>query len=187
MFEQEKPQPQTTETNTTLPAPTDRDFESAEIAEEENRLASGVSWFYWIAALSVINTVIALMGSEWVFGLGLGITLIFDSVAHELEGGLKTIPLVISLTITAAFALFGYLGNNKQLWAIATGMVLYLLDGLLLLLIAVMGWALPIIELLIHAYALYCLFTGFQACQRIKELSANTNTLSSPPMPPRTF
>lgn len=183
MIEQQKPQ----ETNTTQSALTDRDFESAEIAEEENRLSAGVSWFYWIAALSVINTVIILMGSDRAFGLGLGITQFLDGFAYALEGGLKAIPLVFSFTITAAFALFGYLGNRKQMWAIVTGMVLYLLDGLLLLLIAAMGWGLPIISLLIHAYALYSIFTGFQACKRIKELSANRNTLTSPPMPPRTF
>lgn len=186
MLNQQNNQPQA-DINTTTSTPNEVDYLSAQIAEEEIRLSAGVNWFYWIAALSVINTAIILAGSDRAFGLGLGITLIFDSFAHELEGALKAIPLIMSFTITAAFAAFGYMGNKKHTWAIVTGMILYLLDGGLLLLIAVLGWGLPIIGLLIHAYALYCLFTGFQACQRIKELEPQGMLTSHPPMPPKNF
>jgi len=165
------------------------DYAMGERIEAEQQLSSGVSWFYWIAALSLINTLISFTGSQWGFGLGLGITQLFDAIAGELEGGLKFIPIVMSLTATAAFAVFGFLGNKQQTWAILLGMVLYLLDGLLLVLLAVFFGGLPIISLLIHAYALYQLFMGFSACRRLKELGTETmsSSFQSPPPPPQSF
>src|ERR1044071_6443875 len=40
----------------------------------EKQLKGGGSWFYWIAGLSLVNSVLALSGSETRFILGLGIT-----------------------------------------------------------------------------------------------------------------
>ena len=151
----------------------------------EQAMKSGTNWFYWIAALSLVNTAISFSGTNRAFGLGLGVTQIFDAFANELDGGLRAIPLIMGLTITAGFALFGYLGGNKQTWAIVTGMSLYLLDGLLLLLLAVLGLGLPIIGILIHAYALYGLFNGFSACRELKKLEAERGMM--PPQPPTAF
>jgi len=44
----------------------------------EQQLKGGASWFVWIAALSVINSVILLSGGTWSFIFGLGITQIVD-------------------------------------------------------------------------------------------------------------
>ena len=38
------------------------------------QLKSGASWFYWIAGLSLINSIAAVSGGSWRFILGLGIT-----------------------------------------------------------------------------------------------------------------
>src|SRR5688572_28411552 len=47
----------------------------------EMRLKSGASWFYWIAGLSIINSIAALSGAGWGFIVGLGVTQIVDEFA----------------------------------------------------------------------------------------------------------
>ena len=40
-------------------------------------------WFDWIAALSVVNSVISLFNGNWTFVLGLGITQVIDYLAQR--------------------------------------------------------------------------------------------------------
>jgi hypothetical protein len=40
----------------------------------ERQRRNGGQWFYWIAALSLINAALAFAGQEWRFILGLGVT-----------------------------------------------------------------------------------------------------------------
>ena len=55
----------------------------------EALLKSGASWFYWIAGLSLINSFIALSGSDYGFILGLGITRIIDAFGMAFQSGGK--------------------------------------------------------------------------------------------------
>ena len=47
----------------------------------QNRLRSGANWFYWIAALSVINSVMMTTESSISFIFGLTATQIIDALA----------------------------------------------------------------------------------------------------------
>src|SRR5256885_15512759 len=49
----------------------------------ESQRRNGAQWFYWVAALSLINCVVALTGAQWRFILGLGVT----QVVQELSPG----------------------------------------------------------------------------------------------------
>jgi hypothetical protein len=167
------------------PATTPQEFENSyyESARPalEAEMRSGANWFYWIAGLSLVNTVISLVGANVAFGLGLGITQIFDAFASQMEGILKAAPLIIGFTAIAIFALFGYLGGKAQTWAIIAGMALYLLDALLLLLLMALGGGLPIISLVIHGLGLYYLFNGLSACRRLNALEAERGAPVPPP------
>jgi hypothetical protein len=46
----------------------------AQIAVAQAGVKRGAGWFDWIAALSLINSLIALFNGNWHFLLGLGIT-----------------------------------------------------------------------------------------------------------------
>ncbi|MBI4332353.1 MAG: hypothetical protein HY673_13855 [Chloroflexi bacterium] len=45
----------------------------------ENRFKGGASWFYWIAGLSMLNTLFVIIGAGWTFFIGLGITQVVDT------------------------------------------------------------------------------------------------------------
>ncbi len=128
----------------------------------EAQLKSGASWFYWIAGLSLINSLIALGGFNWGFILGLGITQVFDAIASEFQSLGKVVALGLDLLVIGLFVMFGIFANKGHSWAFIVGMILYALDSL----IALLGqdW----LALGFHGFALFCLFRGFSACRELK-------------------
>ena len=136
---------------------------AGELAELEKRIKSGASWFYWIAALTLVNSVAIYSGREWGFILGLMFTQIVDHMARA--GGLPVAALVFDLFAVGVFILFGVFAGKRHLWAFIVGMLIYGVDGLL----AVIGqvW----IGVAIHAFAMFCLFVGLKAALRFRQLS----------------
>src|SRR5438046_440577 len=55
----------------------------SEVRELFVRGKNGAAWFYWIAILSLINTVVAVSGGGIMFALGLDITMITDTIATQ--------------------------------------------------------------------------------------------------------
>src|ERR1051325_951217 len=110
------------------------DADRIQHAELSQRYRSGANWFYWIAGLTIITSVIGLMGGGWRFFLSLGTTQLIDGIANAASEGLgnatKVIAFVLDIFITAAFVAFGALSHKKHLWAYVAGMVVFLFDGL---------------------------------------------------------
>ncbi len=106
----------------------------------ERAYKNAASNFYWIAALSLINSLVSMFGGGIYFVIGLGITQLIDGVAylivHDIPN-LNTIAYVIAfvlnLSICGVIALLGLLTAKGYHWALLTGMVLYAMDALLVL------------------------------------------------------
>ena len=131
-----------------------------------SRVKRGANWFYWIAGLSLVNSLIFLFGGNWSFFAGLGITQLVDGIVDQITRSgdfsfIKIIAFVLDLIIAAVFVMCGLWSNKFQVWAFVTGMVLYLLDGLLIL---VLGAYLPAA---FHIFALYMIFRGLSAARQI--------------------
>ncbi|MEP6901392.1 MAG: hypothetical protein ABJA66_06550 [Actinomycetota bacterium] len=134
-----------------------------ELAAQTKR---GASWFYWIAGLSLINSLIFLFGGNWSFFAGLGITQVIDEIVDQISRSgdfsvIKIIAFIIDLMIAAVFLLCGLWANKFKTWAFIVGMVLYFLDGVFLL---VIGAYLPAA---FHAFALFMIFRGLSAARQI--------------------
>lgn len=129
--------------------------------ELTQRFKSGANWFYWIAGLTIITSLIAFFGGGIRFLISLGLTQIIDGFAEglatELGSAVQVIGLILDLIVTAVFVLFGYLAGKKMLAMYMVGMVVFLLDGLLAL--AFQDW----ISVIAHAVVLFWLFRGYQA------------------------
>jgi hypothetical protein len=141
----------------------------------ENRFHSGANWFFWIAGLSLVNSIVVLAESDWNFIVGLGITQIVDGMALALAAEIGQVSKIIGFGVNAliagAFCLFGVFARKKHTWAFIVGMILYALDGLMFLLIR------DFLGLGFHAFALYCIYSGMKALHQSSE-----TRLSSPSM-----
>lgn len=129
------------------------------------RVKSGASWFYWIAGLSIVNTLIANFGGEMSFIVGLGITQVIDAlfmgIFGEAVGMVRTIGLGVMIAFDLFFAglfiFFGVRASQGKRWAFLVGMFLYTLDSLVYFM--VQDW----FGFGFHVFALVMIFIGFRA------------------------
>jgi hypothetical protein len=122
----------------------------------EQRIRGGVSWFYWIAGLSVVNSVLALAGAGFRFIFGLGITQLIDNLAHGFGGAAQAVALALDCVVAGVFIVLGIFASKRQSWAFIVGLVLLVLDGALTALFR--DW----ISVAFHAFVLYVLFKAYQ-------------------------
>jgi hypothetical protein len=146
----------------------ERHYLSVEKMELEKRMLSGANWFYWIAGLSLINSVIMLFNGRWSFLAGLGITQIIDAIANQISAaggsGANIIALMMDIIVAGFFVFFGFMARKRQAWAFITGMVLYFLDALIFLL--VQGW----LSIAFHILALYYIYQGLRALNQLRRV-----------------
>ncbi|HTI49565.1 MAG TPA: hypothetical protein VL475_01385 [Planctomycetaceae bacterium] len=142
-----------------------------EFAILEQRGRSGANWFYWIAALSLVNSVIQLSGGDRHFVIGLAVTSIVDAVGAGLAQGapdvatvIKVVAFGVTLVIAGFVALFGWLAGRRSTAAFAIGMGLYVCDGLLYTL--AQEW----MSVGFHAFALYGMWNGLAAFRQLRAM-----------------
>lgn len=114
---------------------------------------SGARWFYWIAGLSVVNTILIHSGSDTSFIVGLGFTLVADYLLKAYMAA----ALVIDLIAIGIFAGFGFAALKGQSWAFIAGSVLYLLDSLIY--VYSESW----LAVGFHGFALFSIVRGYLA------------------------
>lgn len=149
---------------------------------------NGANWFYWIAGLSAINAIVALAGSAWGFGLGLGITQLLAGIGSAVTGapdsaavaaaGVTTDAAIIESVSTGVvifcwagvvaligfFAWLGYAARRPSFRLFLTGFILYALDTAVFIIAG--DW----IGLLLHGVALFFLFNGLMKIRALNQL-----------------
>jgi len=135
----------------------------------QKELQSGASWFYWIAGLTVVNTVMAFSGSDKGFVLGLAFTQGIDFGARGIGSIGILIAVVIDLLMIGGFITFGIFAGKGHKWAFITGLVIYGLDTLLVfaLLFADTGLLLGAV---IHALAIFYIIRGLRAAIKLGQI-----------------
>jgi hypothetical protein len=136
------------------------------------RAHSSARWFYWIAGLSMINTFIAMSKAGLVFVVGLGTTQIIDGVASGMGSGGMAVALVLNTIVAGVFVMFGIFSVKGHAWSFLVGMILYALDGALIMGLSLLAKAdLPILALGFHGYVLFLLFIGWKANMELNRMS----------------
>ena len=134
----------------------------------ENQLKSGASWFFWIAGFSLVNSIVLKFGGEWTFVVGLGVTQVIDAIAIALGAATigKLIAFWMNLCVAGIFIFIGVLAKKRNRALFIIGMVLYAVDGLIFLL------AVDVLSIAFHAFALFCIYSGFKADKELTKLEA---------------
>jgi hypothetical protein len=162
-------------TETTLGAPaagasvaaratvTSRDLLRVGLLQRRN---NGGAWFYWIGGASILNSVLYASGTQWGLAIGLGVTYLIDELAKGLSNTVRTpiYAFLIDITIAVAFLLIGRAARRGNLGWYAVGIVLYLLDGLLFVVVQ------DILGIAVHAIGVYGLISGWRAARALKKL-----------------
>jgi hypothetical protein len=126
----------------------------------ERQRRNGALWFYWIAALSLVNSVAALVEQSWRFILGLGITQLADSLAARSGHG-HAVVAAVDVLVIGGFALIGRFAQRGYVWAFVAGGIFYALDGLLFL--AGRDW----VAVGFHVFVLVMNARGFDPARRL--------------------
>ena len=140
----------------------------------ENQVLKGASWFFWIAGLSLVNSVISFAGGTLTFLVGLGITQILDALAAviaedtnpEIGTATRNLAFLVNLCIAGVVALFGYAARRGKRWSFVVGLILYSLDGLLALALG------AYMSAGFHLLALVGIFSGLVACRKLRKAAA---------------
>ena len=102
-------------------------FDLAAIAQASPAVIRGARWFWWIAGLSLVNTIMLHTGSDTGFAIGLGFTLVADTVFQ----GMKLIAFAIDAVAIGFFFGAGWFGRQGRFWAFVLGSVAYACDALI--------------------------------------------------------
>ena len=132
------------------------------------RIKGGANWFYLIAFMSLLNSLMWVFQLGYYFFIGLGITQLVDGIATGIAQAvspdyttlLRIGALLIDVLIAGLFALFGYLANRGRHWAFIVGAVLYGLDALIFLMVP------DIISILFHIVGLVFILAGYRTARK---------------------
>jgi len=152
------------------------------IATLQRRVKNGANNFYWIAALSIINSFVYIFGGGITFVVGLGLTQIVDGLASGVASGapgaatlIRAIGIVINVGIAAVIAFFGFMAGKNHRWAFVVGMLLYGLDTVLTLVFK------DYLGFLFHVFFLFLLYGGLTALGKLRKVIPQT--ISDPGFP----
>lgn len=126
------------------------------------RARAGAKWFYWIAGLSMVNSIIVFTGGNFHFVVGLGVTSVVDGLAKRVGSAGNMLDMVINGFVAGVFILFGTFAIKTKRWAFVIGMTLYALDGILLL------RSRNYLSVGFHAFALYCIYNGYRSAKQVQ-------------------
>ena len=142
--------------------------------EYRQQSISGARWFFWIAGLSIINSIIIMNDGNWAFLAGLAITELISGLAlglsAELGGSVTIIAFVLDVLVAGFFVLFGWFAQKGASWAFIIGLTFYVLDGLIF--VVFQEW----LSVAFHAFVVYCLIRGLMANQNWKALQSQPAT-----------
>lgn len=138
--------------------------------EQSPAYRNGASWFFWLAGLSLINSLLGAFGASIRLIFGLGFTQVTDGfLAVAFEGGNTGLGVAFSLATTAAvaslFAGIGFLSLRGFRLAYIGGLVLYVIDTIVLLGVAALlsAWGDFALDFLFHGFVLFQLIVGLTA------------------------
>ena len=123
----------------------------------------GADWFFWIAILSLINSLIVFYYQTPNSPLALGITRWLDGTTSGFNASMATSGLITNLLVAAVLAVFGLLSRRGNDIAFVVGIFLYVIDAMLVIgLRDFFGFG-------VHLIALFFLIKGLLASRHVRE------------------
>jgi hypothetical protein len=138
----------------------------------EARFRSGANWFFWIAAMSLINSMVGFFGGQWGFVIGLGLTQVIDAMLAS--QGPSVVGPLLTAGVAGVFVACGHFAREGRRAAFIGGIVVYVLDSLIFVVVR------DYLAIAFHGFALYCLIKGMHAKDQLDNLSARSAPMRAP-------
>jgi hypothetical protein len=135
------------------------DVVTQEIEKElyQRKVRSSVSWLFWIGALSLINSGLALMGVGISYAMGLGAAHLIAGLGHYAGNSAVWMTLAANVSLSFAYLIVGVLAWHRRPWLLGPAIAVYVADAILCGLFEL--W----LSVGIHGLALFYLVPGFVA------------------------
>lgn len=145
---------------------------SEEISKMERQFKGGASWFFWIAGLSLVNSLIFHFGGATSFLAGLGVTQLIDGIAVGLKQDLDPplgslmVPLALGadLLLAGYYVILGVLARRRSKLSFVLGTGSYVVDALIFLIVPDF-WSIGF-----HLFVLIFLIAGMNGLARLNDL-----------------
>ena len=146
-------------------AQTARDRDHSHIGSRAGR---GSGWFYWIAGLSLVNSILIQSGGSWSFVFGLGLTAGVDYLAQTATGSGQLLAWVFNAVVIGAFVVFGHSARKGHRWAYLAGLAAYSADTALV--VASKDW----LAVVVHVFGLLLILNGLAALNKRRTMEPST-------------
>jgi len=138
-----------------------RQRERAMLGSQADR---GSGWFYWIAGLSLAQSILIQSGGSWSFVFGLWLTAGVDYLAQDAAGLGQALAWFLNALVMATFVVFGYFARQEHRWAYVAGITAYAADGALT--VAARDW----LGVAVHVLGLFFLWGGLAAVNKRRQM-----------------
>ncbi len=123
----------------------------------------GADWFFWLALLSVVNSLIVYFYNTPNTPIALGITQWLDGTNGGIGSAMTTGWLMINILIAVCLAMFGLFARKGSDVAFIVGIFVYAVDAFLMIGVRdVFGFG-------VHLLGLFFLFKGLLASRHLRE------------------
>ena len=123
----------------------------------------GANWFFWLAILSVINSLIVYRYNTPNSPVALAITQWLDGTAGGFNTSMSTNSLIINILIAGVLVFFGLMARRGSDLAFVVGIFLYVVDAILMIgLRDLFGFS-------VHLIGLFFLVKGLLASRHVRE------------------
>lgn len=123
----------------------------AEIARSSPRVQKSANWFWWIAGLSIVNSISSHAEGGMHFVVGLGFTEVADAIFHSLQA----VAYLIDVFAVGFFVAIGFFARKGNVWAFIVGGIFYAIDA------SIYAYFQEWLPVAFHAYALFWIYQGF--------------------------
>jgi hypothetical protein len=129
----------------------------------EARMRAGADWFFWIAALALLEAYLDRSGIVTEGAFGLGMTWLVERATEPWTAAGQAMPFLAELVLPVLYVLLGVLARRGRRWVFATGLIIYAVDAALVLAAG------ELIGLALHLVVLGLLGMGFLAARQLEQ------------------
>jgi hypothetical protein len=162
----------TSSTSNGLPSPAQAEEARMKLMIE---ITKSGSWFYWIAGMTGINTLLTLFQANFTLILGLGITQIIYGFAVLLASAAEAVwvrglSVGLDVLIIGLFVFFGFQVIKKaNIWAFYVGTAIYAIDTFVYI------WAGDWLGVVFHLFVLWQFGMGISKLSKLRQLNQDNS------------